>query len=82
MLFWGLFSAAIALRLAVAMAAGSPPVAPPLADDELPVYTVLVAMYREGAVIPKLVAALNRFDYPVLGSNLTSRPREVRSRFV
>ena len=64
LLFWLLFSAAIALRFAVAMAAGAAPAAAPLSDAELPVYTVVVALYREGAVIPKLVAALNRLDYP------------------
>jgi cellulose synthase/poly-beta-1,6-N-acetylglucosamine synthase-like glycosyltransferase len=63
-LLWTLFSATIALRVACAIAANVSDPPPPLADADLPVYTVIVAMYREGAVIPKLVAALNRFDYP------------------
>ncbi|MDH4320984.1 MAG: glycosyltransferase [Desulfobulbaceae bacterium] len=34
-------------------------------DRELPTYTVLVPMYREAAVLPKLTAALRRLDYPL-----------------
>jgi glycosyltransferase XagB len=75
-LLWLLFSAMIGLRIAAAIAANVSKPPPPLADADLPVYTVLVAMYREGAVIPKLTAALNRLDYPVLGSKLTSRRPE------
>ncbi|GJE42921.1 glycosyltransferase family 2 protein [Methylobacterium soli] len=37
----------------------------PLAECELPVYTVLVALCREAAVVPRLVGALTRLDYPV-----------------
>jgi glycosyltransferase XagB len=33
-------------------------------DAELPVYTVLVALYRETRVVPRLVRALARLDYP------------------
>jgi glycosyltransferase XagB len=36
----------------------------PLTDAELPTYTVIVAMYREGAVVDRLVRALARLDYP------------------
>ena len=35
-----------------------------LDDSELPVYTVLVPMYKEPAVLPILAAALRRMDYP------------------
>ncbi len=63
-LLWLLFTTAIVMRFAAAIAADPPPLPPPLADADLPVYTVIVAMYREGAVIPKLVAGLNAFDYP------------------
>ncbi len=35
-----------------------------LNDGELPIYTVLVALYREDQVIPKLVRALRSLDYP------------------
>lgn len=37
----------------------------PLPDSDLPVYTVLVALYREAAVVPRLVRALAALDYPV-----------------
>ncbi|KAB1071820.1 glycosyltransferase [Methylobacterium planeticum] len=36
----------------------------PLAEPDLPAYTVLVALHREAAVVPRLVAALTRLDYP------------------
>jgi cellulose synthase/poly-beta-1,6-N-acetylglucosamine synthase-like glycosyltransferase len=34
------------------------------AVDELPVYTVLVPLYREGRILPALVERLKRLDYP------------------
>lgn len=33
-------------------------------DDQLPVYTILVALHREEAVIEQLVTALDRLDWP------------------
>ncbi len=36
-----------------------------LTDDELPVYTVLVPMYREPEVLPALAQALRDLDYPL-----------------
>lgn len=33
-------------------------------DQQLPVYTILVALYREEAVVEQLVNALNRLDWP------------------
>lgn len=33
-------------------------------DETLPVYTVMVAMYREAAVLPDLVEGLRNLDYP------------------
>lgn len=41
-----------------------PPAASLLSDRDLPTYTVLVALYREARVVPRLVSALARFDYP------------------
>jgi cellulose synthase/poly-beta-1,6-N-acetylglucosamine synthase-like glycosyltransferase len=38
--------------------------APSLADHQLPVYSVIVALYREAAVAAHLVAALEALDYP------------------
>lgn len=35
-----------------------------IANRDLPVYTVLVALYREGAVVAGLLDALDRLDYP------------------
>ncbi|WP_246775795.1 glycosyltransferase [Methylobacterium aquaticum] len=40
------------------------PNVPPLPDADLPAYTVLVALYRETKVVPRLVRALARLDYP------------------
>jgi glycosyltransferase XagB len=38
--------------------------APALADHHLPVYSVIVALYREAAIAGDLVAALEALDYP------------------
>jgi cellulose synthase/poly-beta-1,6-N-acetylglucosamine synthase-like glycosyltransferase len=35
-----------------------------LSDDKLPVYTIIVALYREAASVADLVRALNALDYP------------------
>ena len=35
-----------------------------LEDDELPVYTILVPLYCEASVLPRLVQSLTRLDYP------------------
>jgi len=35
-----------------------------LDETTLPVFTILVPLYRESAVVPRLTAALNRLDYP------------------
>jgi cellulose synthase/poly-beta-1,6-N-acetylglucosamine synthase-like glycosyltransferase len=37
---------------------------PPLADCDLPVYTVIAALYREAPVAAKLIRALDALDYP------------------
>jgi hypothetical protein len=76
------FFAAILLRLfAIAACLGPPVTGPALSDAELPLYTIIVALYREEAVIPQLLAALQRLDYPALGSKLTSVSRSVRAVF-
>jgi cellulose synthase/poly-beta-1,6-N-acetylglucosamine synthase-like glycosyltransferase len=36
----------------------------PRPDRDLPVYTVIVALYREARVVPDLIAALDALDYP------------------
>src|SRR5207249_3780233 len=33
-------------------------------DDRLPIYTIIVALYREAAAVKDLVAALRRLAYP------------------
>jgi hypothetical protein len=42
------------------------PACPPPRGDErdLPVYTVVVPLYREGRVLPRLIAVLSNLDYP------------------
>jgi cellulose synthase/poly-beta-1,6-N-acetylglucosamine synthase-like glycosyltransferase len=54
----------ISLRLfAAAASCETDPVPVPLGDADLPVYSVVVGLYREAAVVPQLVAALDRLDY-------------------
>ena len=44
-----------------------------IADTALPVYTILVPLFREHRVLPGLLRALARLDYPALGSKRTTR---------
>ncbi len=41
-----------------------PPSSPMLSDAELPVYSVVIALYREAEVVPQLLAGIEAFDYP------------------
>ncbi|NVO14291.1 MAG: glycosyltransferase [Rhodoplanes sp.] len=60
-----LFLAWTALRIAaVAMPPGSPVRLARLQDGALPLYTIVVALYREAATVPQLVRALDALDYP------------------
>ena len=43
---------------------GFAPPAPPLKDEALPVYTILVPLFREARILPNLIRALKRIDYP------------------
>ncbi|MBA2482495.1 MAG: glycosyltransferase [Planctomycetes bacterium] len=52
----------IAVLVGIARGSATPP--PPVADDELPMFSVLVPLYREAEVVADLVAALGRLDYP------------------
>ncbi len=61
---WLVFGGAIALRSAAAVAGDPPPASPPLEDSDLPLYTVVVALHREAAVVRKLTQAFDAFDYP------------------
>lgn len=60
------FALAAGLRLAalVNLFLPDPTEPPPLADADLPAVTVLVPLFREAAVMPDLVAAVARLDYP------------------
>ncbi|WP_096487898.1 glycosyltransferase family 2 protein [Methylorubrum populi] len=72
LLVQGLMLALLTFRLAAAAmgaadmvsrrASAPPPVL--LTDDALPTYTILVALYREAAVVPRLLGTLRRLDYP------------------
>ncbi|MGA0532695.1 glycosyltransferase [Hansschlegelia sp. KR7-227] len=60
-----LFAALNAFRLRLACTSAPPaPTGARLDDRALPIYTVLVPLCREAAVVPDLLAALERFDYP------------------
>jgi cellulose synthase/poly-beta-1,6-N-acetylglucosamine synthase-like glycosyltransferase len=41
-----------------------PPPSRRMPDDKLPVYTIIIALYREASCVPHLVRALNALDYP------------------
>lgn len=61
------FLAALVVRLGAAvemMGVKASAPAPPLKDRDLPVYTILVPLYREARVAGDLVAALDALDYP------------------
>ncbi|WP_457796063.1 glycosyltransferase [Methylocystis sp. S23] len=61
----GAFLASVLLRLG-ACAASFARDEPPgwIEDARLPVYTVVIALYREAAVARQLARAIDRFDYP------------------
>ena len=61
------FLGTVGLRISAAILGLVPtrhPRATPLRDADLPVYTVLVPLYREAGQVPRLVKALSRLDYP------------------
>ncbi|PZU21990.1 MAG: glycosyl transferase [Shinella sp.] len=61
------YFAALLVRAAALLGPNAEPVdIPPATPDEtgLPVYTVMVALYRESAVVRQLVEALERIDWP------------------
>jgi hypothetical protein len=61
---WLMFSASVILRSTAAVASNGEVRPPTLADDELPDYTVVAALYRERRVAEQLVRALDALDYP------------------
>ena len=59
------FIAAIGLRLSAACLPQRRGLAlPRLPDADLPVYSVIVALYREARCVPQLLGALDALDYP------------------
>jgi cellulose synthase/poly-beta-1,6-N-acetylglucosamine synthase-like glycosyltransferase len=63
--WWFLANATFrAILFAMGATATRTPASWPLRDDELPVYTILVPLYREAEVVPRLIAALSALDYP------------------
>ena len=61
---WILFLASIILRGLASVANPDEKRPHMLSDDELPTYTVVVALYREADVVRQLVDALDALDYP------------------
>jgi glycosyltransferase XagB len=61
---WLVFSASVMLRSMSAVASNGEIRPRRLADDDLPVYTVVAALYRESGVVEQLVRALDALDYP------------------
>jgi cellulose synthase/poly-beta-1,6-N-acetylglucosamine synthase-like glycosyltransferase len=41
-----------------------PPARCPLADHELPLYSIVIALYHEARMVPQLLDALEKLDYP------------------
>jgi glycosyltransferase XagB len=64
LVFGVVFLAVCGIRLLGLLPAPPAPPPPPLGDAELPVYTLLVPLFRETSVLGQLVAALCRLDYP------------------
>ncbi|MGY6708572.1 MAG: glycosyltransferase family 2 protein [Rhizobiaceae bacterium] len=60
------FLAHVSLRLAAAVSAKPPRFArlERVPATDLPVYTVLVALYREAEIVPQLISALSRIRWP------------------
>ena len=61
---WAIFLASIALRSMAAVADSATPRPRMLTDHELPVYTIVAALYRESEVVEDLVRAFDALDYP------------------
>lgn len=63
-LFFAIFLVGGATRLAAACTPLPPVDAPPLADKDLPTYTIIAPLYREAEVVAELVENLQAIDYP------------------
>jgi hypothetical protein len=71
---WLIFAAWIVVRNLAVAASFAPPVFPPLADQDLPVYSVVAALYREAGMVKKLIRALDAIDYPGI---MAQAPEEI-----
>lgn len=63
-LFFAVFLLGALTRLAAACTPLPPTLAPPLADADLPTYTIICPLYREAEVVVELVQSLQALDYP------------------
>jgi hypothetical protein len=61
---WLVFLSSIAFRSAAVVAHKDDVPSRKLSDDELPLYTIVVPVYREANVIRELVRAIDALDYP------------------
>ncbi len=60
----GFFMAVVGLRILALLPDKAAVPAPPLAQADLPTYSVLVALFRETSVLDQLLQALAALDYP------------------
>lgn len=58
------FVYSLILRCVLALA-GKPPSAVGGSDDEMPIYSILIPVYREAGMIPQMARSLASLDYPV-----------------
>ena len=63
-LLWLTFGAWIVVRNLAVAAADSGPAYDPPPDQNLPVYSIVAALYREANMVAKLVKAFDALDYP------------------
>jgi glycosyltransferase XagB len=63
-ILWLMFSSSVMLRSMATIASGPGTHPADLSDDDLPAYTVVIALYRESSVVEDLVRAIDSFDYP------------------
>ena len=61
---WAIFAGSIALRLAALGACGPARAPAPIADGDLPFYSIIVALREEAKVVEQLIEALDAIDYP------------------
>jgi cellulose synthase/poly-beta-1,6-N-acetylglucosamine synthase-like glycosyltransferase len=61
---WSIFTAAIVLRNLAVAAAGAASRSAPLADAELPIYTIIAPLRGEERIVAELVRGLEALDYP------------------